>query len=187
MAGADFFFDIVPLLSIRFSLPGVTSGFGFDNSGIQAISRLPNGCGSRKFHGPGESITSTHLLNNVKQPLRPLPGSRVNDALTFWTASPRISGENAQVPFLAVRSGLTVSTLVRSRALTGRGLIRAQRARSSPAPPPGRRRSRRSGSHPPQSCLRLRTRSSWNRREELGVYDRIRHLLLGIERRQAGA
>src|SRR5260370_42289449 len=28
-------------------------------------------CSSRKFHGPGESITSTHLPNNVKQPLRP--------------------------------------------------------------------------------------------------------------------
>src|SRR5258708_38711447 len=38
-------------------------------------------------------------------------GSRVNDALTSWPASPRISGENAQVPFLAARSGFAVSTI----------------------------------------------------------------------------
>jgi hypothetical protein len=30
-------------------------------------------CGYRKFHGPGEPITSAHLLHNVKQPLRPFP------------------------------------------------------------------------------------------------------------------
>jgi hypothetical protein len=67
------------------------------------IQNMLLNCGSRKFR-PGESITST-LLNNVKQPLRHLPDSRVNGALTFWPASPRISGEDAQVPFLAARSG----------------------------------------------------------------------------------
>jgi cysteine desulfurase / selenocysteine lyase len=62
-------------------------------------------CGYRKFPGPGESITFTLLLNNVKQPLQPFFASRVNEALRFWRVSPRILGENAQVPLLAARSG----------------------------------------------------------------------------------
>src|SRR5260370_6863065 len=36
--------------------------------------------------------------------------SRVNDTLTLWPAAPLISGENAQAPFLAARSGFAVTT-----------------------------------------------------------------------------